>query len=400
MRKLVLNLVALGIATFVGVLIAEVALRAFYPKTTRHYVLPANDSRVLSPIEEAVPGVSSEARYATSSIGIRGDEMADADGYRILAIGGSTTQNTYLDQTKTWTLAVGDRLNQLDGAPATWAGDVGRSGHTARSHVLQLERLVPELPRIDAVVMLVGVNDLTNALRMGWAYERPAPLTDPTALEAQVRVAFLQVPGGLHERETQYGDEGVPFFKRTAVYQLLRLVRNNVRDSRGGTQQDLFGSTYVRWRDHRAQASALHDSLPDLAGATAEYRSHLTRIARSANELDVRLIFVTQPTLWREDLSKEDAALLWLGGIGDFQGVPGMEYFTPAALAEAMDAYNEVLLDVCRTEAVECFDLAAALPKTTDVFYDDVHFTEAGAEQVTDLLYDYLATRPPYGIDP
>ncbi len=396
MRKLALNLTALAVATTLSVLVVEGALRTMYPKSERHFVLPPNDHSVLEPIEEIVPGVYGAAEYRTSSLGIRGEEMGSDDEYRILAIGGSTTQNAYLDQSETWTLMLGEQLAALPGAPTTWTGDVGRSGHTARSHVLQLERLLPELPGVDAVVMLLGVNDLTRALRMGWAYDPPLALTDPSALEAQVREAFLQVPGGLHDRLTQYGEDGVPFYKRTAIYQLARLVRNNIQASRAGTQQDAFGRTYETWRAHRAGASAVHDSLPDLGRPLEEYRGLLTRIARSAKALDVRLVLVTQPVFWRADLTPEEEGLLWLGGIGDFQSTSGMEYFSAVALAEAMDAYNTILLDVCRDEGVECVDLAGALPKTTEVFYDDVHFTERGSALVTEHLVSYLAAHPPY----
>ena len=40
----------------------------------------------------------------------------------------------------------------------------------------------------------------------------------------------------------------------------------------------------------------------------------------------------------------------------------------------------------CREQSLDCLDLAAAVPKTPVAFYDDVHFTEAGAQIVADAM--------------
>ena len=395
-RTVALNLVTAVLAGVVCGVVAEVGLRLFYPAAERHHVLPPSTVQTMLPLEEHVSGVSGEARYATSSWGIRGPEFGEDGEYRILAIGGSTTQNTYLDQSETWTLLLGSELNEKASPPPTWTGDIGRSGHTAASHVLQLRRVVPELPRIDAVVVLVGVNDLTVALRQGFDYRRPPPLDDPEELEARVREAFIQVPGPLHRRVTQYQSEGVPAWKRLALYQLAREARNRMRATFGGTGQGRFGEVYEVWRSHRATAPEVLDTLPELAEPLDVYGGYLTRMARDAEDLGVRLVFMTQPVLWRADLSPEEEARLWLGGTGDFQAEPGHAYYSAGSLRRAMDLYNARLVDVCAATSAECFDLAAALPSDTTVFYDDVHYTEAGARRVAELLAGYLAGLPPY----
>ena len=395
-RALLGNLLATVVAAVLALFAAEVTLRTLGPANDRHFVLPPDQISTLTPLQEFVPGVASTAEYRTSSLGIRGPEMSESDDYRILAIGGSTTQNAYLDQSVTWTLALGRALNERKPSLKTWSGDVGRSGHTARSHVLQIEALLPELPRIDAVVVLVGVNDLTVALRDGVDYRPAPPLDEPGAHAVQAREAFIQIPGPLHERWTLYQEVGVSPLKRTAIYALLRQMKEAVTRARGGTQQDRFGEIYGVWRAHRAAASELLDTLPSLDAPLSEYGRYLTRIATFAKASDTRLVLVTQPTLWREDLSPEEEARLWLGGIGEFQTEEGLPYFTARALAEAMGRYNQVLLDTCREQGVECVDLAELLPADTTVFYDDVHFTEKGSGLVAEHLTQYFLTTSPY----
>jgi len=42
-------------------------------------------------------------------------------------------------------------------------------------------------------------------------------------------------------------------------------------------------------------------------------------------------------------------------------------------------------------------EIAGALPKTTEVFYDDAHFTEHGSLMVADALAEYLLATEPLG---
>ena len=60
-----------------------------------------------------------------------------------------------------------------------------------------------------------------------------------------------------------------------------------------------------------------------------------------------------------------------------------------------MERFNEVMKRVCRRHEVECIDLAANLKSDLSVFYDDCHFNLNGAQQVAQLLTDYLKNRPP-----
>jgi lysophospholipase L1-like esterase len=396
-QSIAVNMGLLALALLVILLLAEAGLRWLYPHSDQYFVLAPGQELVQRPSKRYVSGVEGTSVYRTSSWGIRGEEFgADGSEYRILAVGGSTTQNLYLDQTETWTLLFGDLLGPTRGGLHTWTGDVGTSGRTARSHVLQMRYLLPELPRMDAVVSLVGVNDLTTALRQGFDYEPPPSLDNAAAERKQLAQAFVRVPGRIHNRVPQYWEENVPWFKRLAVYQLARVVKISIEQAHSNLNQDPFGEIYVTWRKHRAEASEVIDSLPDLRGPLDEYRGYLEEMAVIAKEQGVRLVLLTQPTLWRADLTAAEGAALWLGGTGEFQEEPGHAYFSARVLQAAMDAYNQTLLDVCATGQVECYDLAARIPKNLDNFYDDVHFTERGSRLVAESLAGYFASLPPY----
>jgi lysophospholipase L1-like esterase len=397
-RRVGANLALAASALLVAAVLGELSLRFLSPRSEGYFVYAPGEMQAGSPLADRMPGVEGVAEFRTNSLGIRGQEMgADGSEYRILAIGGSTSQNAYLDQSEDWPLVIADLLGPTSDGRRTWSGSVGRSGATARTNAVQMEYLVPSLPRVDAVVMLLGVNDLTVALRQGWAYEQPLPLSDPAAERLQMRQAFIRVPGRLQDQFIAYEEEGVPFYKKQALWHLARLSRNAWIMSRGGWSGVSYGWSLGTWRQHRSQASVIHDSLPPLEAPLVEYRGYLESITDMAEEYEVRLVLMTQPALWRPDLSSEEQSLIWLGGTGDFQNVPGQEYFTPGALAEGMRAYNEILLDVCAKRQVECVDLAASVPADTTMFYDDVHPTEAGARLFAETLADYLRALSPYG---
>jgi hypothetical protein len=63
-------------------------------------------------------------------------------------------------------------------------------------------------------------------------------------------------------------------------------------------------------------------------------------------------------------------------------------------LAKGMAAFNQAILDFCRQEGMECIDLASQVPRDSQHFFDDEHFTEAGSEQVARVVADYLRTAP------
>jgi hypothetical protein len=152
----------------------------------------------------------------------------------------------------------------------------------------------------------------------------------------------------------------------------------------------------VTWRKHRHEAAKLINKLPDLSSALEEYARNINKMVEIAQKNSIRLIFITQPTLWKPDLSADLDALLWLGGIGDFQMENHPSYYSPEALATGIQKYNDTLLNICQKRHLECVDLASILQKDTTVFYDDVHFNESGARKVSEVLSIYFLSHDPF----
>jgi len=382
-RRVRERVAALALGSLLALVCAELGLRALEPRPPRHLPWPARLELVFEPRADIMPGIAGPSRFATNALGLRGDELPNEPSQRILALGGSTTECLYLDQEESWPQRLGRELAAL--GPPTWVGNAGRSGHTLREHRVMLEQLLAELPPIDLVLVLPGVNDLCRYLqREGGA--------DPQALEregaraALLERAFSVLPrGALVARGPQ---------ERLALWQFARGIERR-RELRADAQ-DKDGRVYVRWRANRAASSELRGELPELEPALAEYEHHLRALIELARARGTRIAFATQPCLWRADLEPQLEALLWMGGVGDYQQRAGAPYYTARALARGLDAFNDRLRAVCAELGAECLELDRALERSGANYYDDVHFNERGAERVALAWLAHLAARAPY----
>jgi lysophospholipase L1-like esterase len=363
---------------------AEFALRLAMP--SGYYIWKPHMSRTFVPAPGVMPGVFGDSRFRTNKLGLRADELSDKDGYRILTIGGSTTECLYLDQTETWPQLLQDSLRALTKAPRAWVGNAGMGGRNSRHYVLAMRHLPLQEMKIDAVVLLAGINDLSFRLSQGDAFD-PFALRRPEVKRRLMAETFLGMTRG---------DPRDPWLKRTVLWQLLRGLKSRwVNSSVARKVQDVAAANYDEWRRNRRETSHIIPELPDLNSALDEYERNLKEVAALARARSVRLLLLTQPSMWRPGLPRELDSQLWFGGVGDFQARPGQPYYSVEALAKGIRRYNEVLLQTCASEHLECIDLAS-LANDTSIFYDDVHFNEAGARQVAGIVANHFKARPPF----
>ena len=377
MRARILLLLCSSVA---GLLLGEAVLERVFPN--EYYTWPPHLRRVFRTDPRYVPGVSGPSRFETNSLGLRADELAPNRSYRILAIGGSTTECEYNDQGKTWPYLLQETINQAQHAKRVWVGNAGMNGKATRHHLVAMQYLPMQKMKIDAVILLIGVNDFQEYL------DNPDFLSKPAPKEQLLEETFK---GGM--RHPQPGER---FYRRTGTWRAWRGAKQKWFE-RGEEKKlsDDNGKILETWREHRRHATEIRSNLPDLAPGLEDYARNINRIIDTAQQRSLRVIFVTQPTMWRPDLSKELTSLLWFGGIGDFQADSGKPYYSVEALAEGMHEYNDELLTVCRERNVECIDLSS-MAKDTTVFYDDVHFNDSGARAVARVLASYILDLPPF----
>ena len=387
-KQRLLKFLSIGFSLVITLVLCEVALKLWQGsvQSSGYYFWPPHLNALFKPTPEIMPGISGDSRFMTNAQGFRGDELTPQHTQRILALGASTTECRSLDQAEMWTALLQNTLNGNAPTPHVWVGNGGASGLTSRHHLVTMQHLPFKELKVDTVVMLLGVNDFIKRLSHDNTYD-PHYMEKPEANRTLLMETF---PG------TYDGYPEDPFYKRMAIWQLLRKSKRLFARDTAVYTEDQDGKIFITWRNHRQRAGEMRETLPDLATAIDEYARNLNQIIDLAQQKSVRLIFMTQPSLWKSGLTPNLEALLWLGGIGDFQKELGKPYYSAAALEKGMTAYNETLLRVCRERQIECFDLASKLEKDTTIFFDDVHFNENGARKVAGELSRYMLERSPF----
>ena len=384
-------LVAALLGVVLGLGLVEVGLRVITPRSSAFYLWPPNFRLSMQPDPDVLPGVQGESRFIVNSQGIRGPEMGPRrqDEYRILAIGGSTTESFYLDQSEAWPHLLGETLGSTADGRSVWVGNIGRSGHVTQQHILAMLYALPQYD-VDALVFLIGANDLYGRLYQDTDYDPYFFDKEANRLALFPRTFSVILP---------QDDPAWEWYRRTRMWDLARTAKRTLlakKAARGfGFTQDETGKIFRHLREHRRSGSIV-EGLPDLASALDEYERNITRLVEIGRKRGLRMVFLTQPTLYRAGLTTAETDLLWAGGIGNFVMEPGHAYYSAEAMAAGMDAYNRRLLEVCGRLALECMDLARAVPKNADMFLDDAHFTEAGARRVAEVVAGYFRERPPF----
>ena len=368
-------LLAAAVVSALG--LAELVLRVWF--TGPSLVKDPAHELILHPNPAYMPGVSGPSRLQASSLGLRAEQLTDAHAYRVLALGGSTTECAGLDTGEAWPAILEVGLSTELGR-AVWVGNAGLSGVNSRHHLMQIGPLLEQVREVDAILMLIGVNDMLHGLR----YEDAD--TDWYA-NGQERVRRHYEAFGVPARP-RFG----PLWERTELVHLLRRARQGWAYMRVATETRIGddGRAYVAARQARA-ASPKVDELPDLRDARAVYRHNVERIIAIAEEHGTDVVLVTHPVLWSADLPPELEALVYLGETREALAGGERSYYSTGALARGMSEFNAETLDICADHALSCFDLAAILPSDTTVFYDDVHFNEQGARRVASALAPFVA---------
>ena len=394
MRRSVQVGFVLIISVVLAIATAEILARVYSP--AGYYVWPPHFRRTM----RLSPGLTSDkpgwTNLTINSLGIRGDPFRSDQKYRLLAVGGSTTICTYLDDTDTWTYQVQERVNRELGADTIWVGNVGRPGHSTVQHVPQVEKLLEQHREIDGVILLIGINDLL--LRLSGLRDRKGAAPPSKPRPRARRMQRLESPERLKRAFSLFPSQEADsrWYSDTGLGRLWMSRTSHAPDLPVALpSQDERGAFVKKLRAYRKQASSFRHQLPDLTRPLSDYEWQVNAIIDAAEKLDRRVIFLTQPTIWRRGLSPEELDILWMGGPPLHQAKPGMEYYSVEALAAGMKMYNNRLLQVCRERGVECVDAAERLPKDTTVFWDDAHYTKHGAAMLADLLTEYLLAHEP-----
>ncbi len=344
-RKILLDLYALLLGIIISFTFLEISIVIYngVKQTVKgnSLVLTAKSDEVRR--YPNVAGLEPEIHIHQNSLGFRGaDPPADfADQLSIITIGGSTTRSNAQSDDRTWTALVGGAAaNCFD---RIWINNAGFDGHTLFAHIQLIRDYISKLhPKV--IVMLVGANEL---------FVDSGPV---------VEYRNLKLAGGF--RGFING-----LLYRSEVVALGLTVYRSFRAWREGL------NVGFNWTDIEGPAippggQAKLDGARDRQPAYAERLRLAIRLLREEGALPVLL---TQPTL---------------GGTGrDPTTGKDLSHFRHGTFFyQAFDIYNSTMRQVAQFENVHLIDLAKEMPKDTEYYYDYMHYTDAGAKKVAQLI--------------
>ncbi|HLF10869.1 MAG TPA: SGNH/GDSL hydrolase family protein [Gammaproteobacteria bacterium] len=357
---MLLRMTVVAISATLVALVCEAALSWLAPIGDPFVTNNPSLNLLLHPNPEWMPNMLSPARFTTDEQGFRVSHPIDYRDkpprtFRVFLIGGSTTENLYIDDSRTFGAILERRLNETL-RPADRSAEVinaGRGGTGSADHFYLARQVVAYQP--DVIVYLLGVNDMVPYLRNGF---------QPFASETKARLRSWLLTSQLGRR----------------AYVLFR-----VSSAAGQIIRDPTGAFLVpsRAQSQRAPLKPMPDAARKVSDA---YRHNIRLLFELHRRYRLPAVFMTQPALWHADMRSDLEQLVATtpGGGAPFR-------YSTGGLDALMNAYNDVLRTEVATEPLASLaDLARLLRKDDTTFYDDVHFTDAVQETIADILFSSL----------
>lgn len=367
--KIATRRVGLVIISFaVSIIIGEVCLERFRPvpdpfwsqKSPNLYVRSAHppNVRYRTAPEPGLRGIGPQNVFSTDNLGFRGDFLTipkPKNEFRIFLVGGSTTECFYLDDGKALNSVLQEQLMQR--APKDVAVKVygaGKSGDASDDHISMIAHRIVQLEP-DMIVLFSGVNDLTRSI---YEYDylhltRPAEFFEPRASTFALWATDYQIP-------------------RRLYYLKMRLSPTERQ-----VLEQVPLTTNVQQKRRLGQGAPISNERPRVD--TAAYAHNLRTVVGAAKANHVQVVLITQQSTWNSAVDPEAAkwhAVLYRNGVN----------YREDFMDQALEALNDQMRAVAAEESVPIYDLAKAMPKTLEFFYDDVHFNENGARRAATEL--------------
>ncbi len=301
-----------------------------------------------------LPGINPGGVLSTNRWGLRGeDPPANWSEYlTVITVGGSTTANYYLDDSKTWSNVVQNELRSVN--QLVWVGNAGIPRHSADTHALFVKEVLSQI-RPDVALFLVGVNDMGPFLRGGTGGEERLEDSGPRPW----------------------------LFGRSMILQLIYKIKKVNVD--GAQVIDTASDPPFRPEPLTTTEMPLPEDLHDLLADPDFYRNRILRLITLCREQGITPVFLTQPLLYEDNSywrSLRESAVL-------FQGTE--RPISAATYALMLGTLNDDLLEVCRDQGVAVYDPASNVPHSEMYLYDSMHMTEAGAAPIGSLVGSFMA---------
>lgn len=151
----------------------------------------------------------------------------------------------------------------------------------------------------------------------------------------------------------------------------------------GSLAEFIFNNFKLLWYRYEP-ADVKTNKFPGLVS----FRNNLKIITELARNSNTKIILMTQPNIYKENMTKEELQSLHMlnrEAIGD-----GIRWTYETAFA-GIKKYNDAIRELSSELNIPLIDLEKVVPKSLEYFYDDVHYTDKTYDIISEYLADELS---------
>lgn len=297
--------------------------------------------------------------------GFRGEEI-DRDKpegtFRIFLLGGSTVLSGRVDYEKSHARLLEVALRGSPGEAQIQVLNAGTQWHTTQHSLIKYLFKIRDFEP-DLVIVWHGINDLYRSF------------SPPRFARGEYRADYSHFNGPIARLLFEYSERPTPVSSVLKESLLLESV----------FPHSTFYSDF-----YEPENDIEYIAVNEFPSLTA-FARNMRELARVTRNDGVPLVLATQPSLYREDLSEEDRATLIFAKtfcVNDAGQAPDLESMTAG-----LTLFNDTVREIAVEDGIPLLDLESMVPKTSEYFVDDVHYTEAGNALVAQLVADFLSAR-------
>ncbi|MFI5124704.1 MAG: SGNH/GDSL hydrolase family protein [Chitinophagales bacterium] len=358
-KEILRNIKATGFGVALALVICEIILRIYnpFPFSIKEgkLILPANQKKVFT--NTWIKKLDHKIYYSRNSLGFRGPELPDSISklISVLTIGGSTTECRFLSDSCTWPFILYQLLKNRNNS--IWLNNAGIDGHSTFGSLLLLDEYAVKL-KPDYALFLLGINDV----------EIDEP--DQFDLMTEKKIATNSFPGFIKSllNHTELGRTAFNFYHIQLAYR-KGLIHREIN------MKDLI--------DAPLSAEVINRRIANQDKYIRAYRQRVLEMIVKCEGAGIKPVLITQPSLFGD--YTDPATNIPVGK----KWTKGDERPDNCKLAgKVLELYNDVL----RSFSGRCIvvDLDREMPKNSAYYYDFIHYTNAGAKKVAEILYNQL----------
>jgi lysophospholipase L1-like esterase len=338
----------------------EISLRIYNPLGFRikgnKILLPRNKKEVIYH-DKSVHKFDPMVVCTRNSLGFRGAEPPRdfAQRLSILVIGGSTTECLELADNKTWAALLGFKLEK--DFKGLWLNNAGLGGHSTFGHLVLMKDYVVKL-RPKVALFLVGINDVGTG--------------NPREFDTRLKVLNFHSLDKFLDYLANYSELAAAS---------VNMYRHFFPKATMAKAYDSMGEQDFRKMQQLDTPEADRLALKQLHRTKylKAYETRLIELIKICLANNIEPVFVTQPMLYGSVI--DDVTGIDLARIKVTNKINGETAW------EVLELYNDTTRAVGQREGVLVIDAARELPKSSRYFADMIHFSNAGARALAQIVY-------------